>query len=135
MTTILKVGDQIEPPRSRMKKGAMRLRIVLRPGAALGPGKIDLLEAIAETGSIRAAGARFRMSYRRAWELVAELNDMFKGPLVQAEAGGRGGGGATLTALGRRVVERFRAMEDGSWEAVEPHYRKLAAELRKKPPR
>jgi len=109
----------------------LRLRVVLRPGAALGPGKIDLLEAIAETGSIRAAGSRFKMSYRRAWSLVAELNGMFKTPLVVAETGGRGGGGATLTPLGRKVVERFRAMEAGSWSAVERDFHTLASNLKK----
>jgi molybdate transport system regulatory protein len=113
-------------------KSALRLRIVLRPGAALGPGKIDLLEAIAETGSIRAAGNRFKMSYRRAWSLVAELNGMFKTPLVQAETGGRGGGGAKLTPLGKQVVERFRAMEAASWSMVERDFRALAAHLKKR---
>jgi molybdate transport system regulatory protein len=116
----------------RPRKGALRLRIVLRPGAALGPGKIDLLEAIAETGSIRAAGSRFKMSYRRAWSLVAELNGMFRTPLVEAETGGRGGGGAKLTPLGKRVVESFRAMEAGSWSAVEKDFRALSAELKGK---
>jgi molybdate transport system regulatory protein len=107
----------------------LRLRVVLREGAALGPGKIALLEAIAETGSIRAAGARFKMSYRRAWELVAELNGMFASPLVVAEAGGRGGGGAQLTPLGREVAERFRAMERKSWAAVEDDFAVLASRL------
>jgi molybdate transport system regulatory protein len=118
----------------RANGGGLRLRVVLRHGAALGPGKIDLLEAIAETGSIRAAGSRFKMSYRRAWGLVAELNAMFKAPLVVAEAGGRGGGGATLTPLGRSVVERFRRMEAGSWERVEPDFRWLSKALAKAPP-
>ena len=113
-------------------RSELRLRVVLRPGAALGPGKIDLLEAIAETGSIRAACSRFKMSYRRAWTLIAELNGMFKTPLVIAETGGRGGGGATLTPLGRKVVERFRAMEEGAWSVVEPDFRSLAAQLRKR---
>ncbi len=120
--------------RKKPSRGQLRLRIVLRPGAALGPGKIDLLEAIAETGSIRAGGSRFKMSYRRAWSLVAELNGMFKTPLVLAETGGWGGGGATLTPLGRKVVERFRAMEAGSWSVVERDFRRLSAELRKVPP-
>ena len=115
--------------------GGLRLRVVLRPGAALGPGKIDLLEAIAETGSIRAAGSRFKMSYRRAWSLVAELNAMFRTPLVVAETGGRGGGGATLTPLGRKVVERFRRMEENSWSAVEADFRRLAKEIAKPEPR
>jgi molybdate transport system regulatory protein len=111
--------------------GGLRLRVVLRPGAALGPGKIDLLEAIAETGSIRAAGSRFKMSYRRAWGLVAELNGMFRTPLVVAETGGRGGGGATLTPLGRTVVGRFRRMEESSWSVVEQDFRGLSKELAK----
>lgn len=114
--------------------GGLRLRVVLRHGAAIGPGKIDLLEAIAETGSIRAAGSRFKMSYRRAWGLVAELNAMFRTPLVVAGAGGRGGGGAALTPLGRAVVERFRNMEAGSWSASKRDFRWLSGELAKEPP-
>jgi molybdate transport system regulatory protein len=112
----------------------LRLRVVLRPGVALGPGKIDLLEAIAETGSIRAAGSRFKMSYRRAWSLVAELNEMFERPLVIAEAGGRGGGGATLTPLGRLVVKRFRNMEKDAWSAAESDFRRLSRALKQPPP-
>jgi molybdate transport system regulatory protein len=108
----------------------LRLRLVLRPGAALGPGKIDLLEAIEETGSIRAAGSRFKMSYRRAWELVAQLNSIFSAPLVTAEAGGRGGGGAALTPLGREVVRRFRAMEAKASTAVESELQSLRDALK-----
>ena len=108
----------------------LHLRVILREGAALGPGKVDLLEAIAETGSIRAAGNRFRMSYRRAWELVAELNGMFAAPLVVAEAGGRGGGGASLTPLGREVVERYRAMEAKALAATRPEFNRLARRLK-----
>ena len=106
------------------------MRVVLGEGAALGPGKVDLLEAIAETGSIRAGGKRFKMSYRRAWELVGELNAMFSSPLVIAEAGGRGGGGATLTPLGRDVVERFRAMEAKANVAAESELRSLRDDLK-----
>jgi molybdate transport system regulatory protein len=117
------------------ERRGLRMRVVLRHGAALGPGKIDLLEAIAETGSIRAAGNRFKMSYRRAWELVAELNGMFAKPLVTAETGGKGGGGATLTPLGREVVRRFRDMEAASWSVIEPDFKALSKQLRKEPPR
>jgi molybdate transport system regulatory protein len=115
------------------RRSGLNLRVVLRPGAALGPGKIDLLEAIDDTGSIRSAGNRFKMSYRRAWELVAELNRMFKTPLVVAESGGRGGGGASLTPLGRKVVKGYRRMEAQSWAASEPEFRRLAAALSKTP--
>lgn len=115
-------------------RDGLRLKIVLRDGAALGPGKINLLQAIAETGSIRAAGARFKMSYRRAWELTAELNSMFSDPLVRTESGGRGGGGATLTGLGQYVLERYRAMEANAWSAIEADFGALAAELKDREP-
>jgi molybdate transport system regulatory protein len=86
-------------------------RIVFEDRTALGPGKIELLERIAELGSISAAGRVFGMSYRRAWTLVDELNNMFTSPLVRAAPGGTGGGGARLTALGERIVREYRALE------------------------
>jgi Bacterial regulatory helix-turn-helix protein, lysR family len=66
-----------------------RLRIVLEPDIAIGPGKADLLEGIRETGSIAAAGRRLGMSYKRAWLLVETMNACFKSPLVEASRGGR----------------------------------------------
>lgn len=88
-----------------------RLRIVLAPGVAFGPGKADLLEGIHETGSIRAAGNRLSMSYKRAWNLVGELNRIFEAPLVETEKGGAKGGGARLTQTGQAVLSHFRAVE------------------------
>ncbi|MGH8324499.1 MAG: winged helix-turn-helix domain-containing protein, partial [Steroidobacteraceae bacterium] len=73
------------------------LRIVLGEKVRVGPGKADMLEGIAELGSIAAAGRRMRMSYKRAWELVGELNRCCDQPLVDASKGGKGGGGASLT--------------------------------------
>jgi molybdate transport system regulatory protein len=77
----------------------------------LGPGKIALLEAIRTTGSISAAGRSHKMSYRRAWLLVEELNKLFGEPLVSAHPGGAKGGGATLTTLGIEVIDLYRAAE------------------------
>lgn len=88
----------------------VRLRVRLGPGVDLGPGKADLLEGIRETGSISAAGRRMRMSYKRAWQLVEELNGLFDAPLVAASKGGSGGGGATLTRRGTDVLTRYRRM-------------------------
>ena len=87
------------------------LRLDFAPGGRLGPGKADLLQAIAETGSISGAGRAMRMSYRRAWLLVDELNRMFLLPLVEAQPGGAHGGGARLTAIGQDVLRRYRAIE------------------------
>jgi molybdate transport system regulatory protein len=87
------------------------LRLGFATDQAIGPGKIRLLELIRETGSISAAGREMHMSYRRAWNLVTELNEMFRDPLVAARPGGSNGGGATLTAAGDDVVRRYRKIE------------------------
>ena len=97
-----------------------RLRIVLEPDIAIGPGKADLLEGIRDTGSIAAAGRRLGMSYKRAWLLVETMNRCFKRPLVEASKGGRAGGGTMLTELGEEVLARYRRMETLTADAIEP---------------
>src|SRR5215475_13528670 len=97
----------------------VRLRIRLAPGIDLGPGKADLLEGIRETGSIAAAGRRMRMSYKRAWQLVEELNGLFDRPLVEATKGGSHGGGARLTARGEDVLARYRRMDAACCSAID----------------
>lgn len=87
------------------------VRLDLAPGARIGPGKVALLEQIAATGSISGAGRALGMSYRRAWRLVEQLNAMFDRPVVTAQPGGSGGGGAALTAFGRELVGGYRAIE------------------------
>ena len=97
------------------------LRIDLEPQGRIGPGKIALLEAIARTGSISAAGRSLRMSYRRAWVLVDELNHLFAEPLVTTQLGGQHGGGAALTELGASLVARFRALEAAVGPLADEH--------------
>jgi molybdate transport system regulatory protein len=91
--------------------GKVKLRIDLAPGTAIGPGKIELLEAIADSGSLSAAARRLGMSYRRAWVLLDSLNRTFTSPLATASVGGRGGGGVQVTPLGAELVRRFRRLE------------------------
>jgi molybdate transport system regulatory protein len=95
-----------------------QLRISFRKSIAMGPGKADLLEAIAESGSISAAARKLAMSYRRAWLLVDTMNTCFKSPLVETLTGGAQGGGAQVTELGHDVVKRYRAMEKKAGESV-----------------
>lgn len=88
----------------------LSIRIDLDPDGRLGPGKVLLLERIGQHGSIAAAGRSLKMSYRRAWELVAELNGSFREPLVVAQMGGRRGGGAAAARSGaRRALPGDRA--------------------------
>jgi molybdate transport system regulatory protein len=88
-----------------------RLRIIKGEDIAVGPGKVDLLEAIRTTGSITAAARTLGMSYRRAWLLVDTMNRCFGRSVVEAEAGGKRGGGSALTPLGVEIVARYRAAE------------------------
>ncbi len=96
-----------------------RLRIVLEPDIAIGPGKADILEGIRETGSIAAAGRRLGMSYKRAWLLVETMNRCFREPLVATSRGGRARGGARLTPTGERVLESYRRMERATAKAID----------------
>ncbi|MDZ4792119.1 MAG: winged helix-turn-helix domain-containing protein [Hyphomicrobiales bacterium] len=89
----------------------LSLRIDLGPDRRIGPGKIELLERIAATGSISAAARSMEMSYKRAWDLVEETNKLLGKPVVAAQTGGKQGGGAKLTAFGHSIVTRFRAIE------------------------
>lgn len=107
-----------------------RLRLTRGDDIAVGPGKVDLLEAIARSGSITAAAKSLGMSYRRAWLLVDTMNRCFRHPVVEAEAGGRRGGGTRLTALGEQVVRRYRASERLAAKAAAPELRALQRLLR-----
>ena len=94
------------------------IRVRIASVSAIGPGKADLLEAIAETGSISAASRRLRISYRRSWDLVKSLNESFRAPLVDLVKGGAKGGGAYLTETGREVLTLYRRMESAAEGAI-----------------
>jgi molybdate transport system regulatory protein len=102
-----------------------RLRINSGGTIVLGPGKADLLEAIAKTGSIRDAAAALEMSYMRAWSLVRVMNEEFRSPLVEAARGGSERGGATLTSTGRTVLRLYRRMSKASERAAAADFRAL----------
>ena len=100
------------------KTTGARLRIVLEPDIAIGPGKADILEGIKTTGSIAAAGRAMGMSYKRAWMLVETMNACFRAPLVTTSRGGRARGGATLTAEGEDVLAAYRRMQALTEKAI-----------------
>ncbi len=91
-------------------KPQLRIRLMQGRAIAVGPGKADLLAAIAATGSIAAAGRAMGMSYKRAWYLIDTMNHCFRDPLVQASKGGKGHGGAQLTPMGEQVLSLYRAI-------------------------
>ena len=95
-----------------------RFRVQVKHAVAIGPGKADVLQAIAETGSIAEAGRRLGMSYQRVWSLVRAMNGDFVEPLVLTQRGGAAGGGAGLTPAGAKVLDVYRAIERDAAKAV-----------------
>jgi molybdate transport system regulatory protein len=103
----------------------LTLRILGRRAPAMGPGKAELIERIAATGSISAAARAMRMSYRRAWQLVEALNKDYRERLVTTAAGGTRGGGARVTPFGQRVLAEYRAMEEKASAAIARELRRF----------
>jgi molybdate transport repressor ModE-like protein len=89
----------------------VRFRVDFSGRCSVGVGKVELLEGIARTGSLSQAARDMRMSYRRAWLLLEDLNSSFDDPVAHASVGGRGGGGVVMTPFGRRLVEGYRRLE------------------------
>ncbi len=107
-----------------------RLRIRHQDLLAIGPGKVELLEAIREHGSIAAAARSMGMSYRRAWLLIDELNRALREPATHSGHGGASGGGSGLTPVGERIVTLYRDIEATAQRACAPQLDGLLALLR-----
>jgi molybdate transport system regulatory protein len=110
------------------ERGEPRLwvKIVLPGRGDVGPGKIALLSAIRDTGSISAAARSLELSYKKAWELIDELNGMFKTPVVETRIGGSERGGAQVTPLGARLIAIYEEAAKTANQANEA----LLAELK-----
>ena len=109
---------------------AFRLRVTLDQVIAIGPGKVQLLEAVRDTGSITAAAKSIGMSYRRAWLLLDELNGALRSPAIASAKGGTTGGATTLTDVGEQVIALYRHIERTAAEACAADMRQLLGLLR-----
>lgn len=107
-----------------------RFRVEIKHAVAIGPGKADVLQGIAETGSIAETGRRLNMSYQKVWSLVAAMNTDFVEPLVLKQRGGAAGGGAQLTTTGQRVLKAYRAIEQDAQRAIAKRLPALLALIR-----
>ena len=96
----------------------LTLRVMGRGAPAMGPGKAELIERIAATGSISAAARAMGMSYRRAWQLVESLNGTYREPVIVTAVGGKRGGGARVSPYGLRLLRLYRAMESKASTAI-----------------
>jgi molybdate transport system regulatory protein len=108
-----------------------RMRIMQEDTIALGPGKVSLLEAVREHGSISAAARSLNMSYRRAWLLMDELNRALTSPATVSGHGGASGGGSVLTPVGEEIVRLYRDIERRAAAACAPEIDALTKLVRR----
>jgi len=111
----------------------LKAQVLCGDEIAIGPGKADLLDAIAATGSISAAGRQLGFSYRRTWLLADAMNRCWREPLIATAHGGRRGGGARLTDLGASVLAQFRAIEAAMVDAATAPSARLMADVLAQP--
>jgi len=97
---------------------------------ALGPGKVDLIKHIQNSGSILRAARAMNMSYMRAWKLLKTMENCFKRPLVRKSRGGRGGGNAQLTEAGQKALALYEKMENECLNAATKTWETLVRELK-----
>ena len=107
-----------------------RFRVVCGKNIALGPGKVELLAALVETGSLTEAARRLEMSYMRAWTLVSTMNECFRNPVAVAERGGKTGGGMKVTETGRRALALYHEIETTAQSSVAASWSNLQKLLR-----
>lgn len=77
----------------------------------VGIGRVRLLEQIIIDGSISKAAKALKMSYKKAWKLVDQMNETAEQPVVVSNTGGAGGGGTYVTEFGREMIDQFRTLE------------------------
>ncbi len=118
------IARMVEKPRLDI-----RLRIDFGPAASIGPGKVALLEHIDRVGSLSQAGRELGLSYRRAWQLLDDLNGSFTEPVARASVGGVGGGGVQLTAFGKELITSYRVVERAALDETRARFASLLKEL------
>jgi molybdate transport system regulatory protein len=84
------------------------LRIVNDDEPIFGPGRLQLLEHIEQTGSINQAAKNMGMSYKKAWQMISSMNEHAQKPLILTQTGGNSGGGAVITPEGKILMNYYR---------------------------
>lgn len=91
----------------------------------LGEGRVRLLKAIAETGSLSKAAKSLSMSYKKAWNLLDTVNKSAEKPVVITSIGGKNGGGAQLTAYGQSLITAFDTINKNCWQFLDDQLKQL----------
>lgn len=98
-----------------------RIWLDTEEGAFLGYGRVELLEKIQSTGSLRKAALEMKMSYQQAWKLITQINERAGQPLVTLKKGGKNGGITQLTPHGEKFVALFKEFNDSFQNFLKNH--------------
>jgi len=96
-----------------------RIWIEFEDHVLLGEGRVQLLKAIDDTGSLSQAAKSLNISYKKAWDLIDSVNKSAKEPLTITSTGGKGGGGAELTQYGKSLISAFDNINKNCWEFLD----------------
>ncbi|KJD36565.1 molybdenum transporter [Tamlana sedimentorum] len=102
-----------------------RIWIEANNNVLLGQGRVQLLKAIAETGSLSKAAKSLNISYKKAWTLLDSVNKSAKKPVTINSIGGKGGGGAELTDYGKSLIHVFDEINQNCWEFLDKQLKKI----------
>ena len=101
------------------------LRIVGEQEPIFGPGRLQLLEHIEQTGSINQAAKIMNMSYKKAWQMISSMNEHAIKPLIITQTGGSSGGGALVTAEGHEIINYYKDLQVRFQAFLEQESKKL----------
>jgi molybdate transport system regulatory protein len=110
ITFSMTIKDFLKPEKEFRITGI--IRIESQDNRFFGPGRLQLLENIIETGSISQAAKKMGMSYKKAWDLVNSMNQHTIKPIVSTQTGGEKGGGTIVTEEGKQLVTAFRKLHE-----------------------
>ncbi len=133
---IAELSWNLQPQAARIVTKPLRLEVIrprvrLGDNVLIGPGKIELLRAVAEQGSISGAARSLGMGYKRAWSLLDELQRSIQTPIIETAAGGSKGGGATVTAAGLALLDLYDELERACRDAATPALGRMGRLLRR----
>ncbi|MBU3821649.1 LysR family transcriptional regulator [Flavobacteriaceae bacterium XHP0103] len=102
-----------------------RIWIESENNVLLGEGRVHLLKAINETGSLSKAAKSINISYKKAWSLLDSINKSAKKPVTINSIGGKGGGGAELTDYGKSLISAFDEINQNCWAFLDKQLEKI----------
>ncbi|MBD0822983.1 winged helix-turn-helix domain-containing protein [Aestuariibaculum marinum] len=102
-----------------------RIWIEHEDNVLLGEGRVQLLKAIDDTGSLSKAAKSLNISYKKAWDLIDSVNKSAKKPVTINSIGGKGGGGAELTEYGKSLIHAFDDINKNCWDFLDLQLEKI----------